>query len=362
MKKFFTFIFALMLTLTVNAQIATENQKFLDNTYVTIHGGVSTPLNFNEVFPVNSIAGVSLGKWFTPVYGAEVEGSAWFGSHASYGLNDRVNFTRTVKEDGSVGMSYNAIRGMYLGTNGLVNLTNLFKGYTGVPRVFELTAVAGLGWIHGFRPNLEDKYNNHLGAKTGLNFDINFGKTKAHTFSIRPAVLWNLSEPGNSYGNLAFNSKGTQLYLGVGYTYRFKTSNGTHNFKTYDVGTLFNELDRLNAELDRKSNEVVREVIREVQVPAVVNNEVVVFFAKGSYELTNEAKKALNKVHGVVNVYGFASPEGTKDFNTRLSNMRAQVVADYLVNLPNNITINACEGKGVQGDTSGRVTIVQVGK
>jgi len=362
MKKFFTFIFALMFTLSMNAQIATENQKFLDNTYVTIHGGVATPLTFNDVFPVNPIVGLSLGKWFNPVYGAEVEGSAWLGSHASYGFNNRVNFTPTLKEDGSVNMSYNTFRGMHLGVNGLANLTNLFKGYTGTPRACELTAVAGLGWTHGFRPNFPDNDNNHLGAKTGLNFDINFGKNKAHTFSIRPAVLWNLSEPGNSYGNLAFNSKGAQLYLGVGYTYRFKTSNGTHNFRTYDVGGMINEINRLNAELEKKPNEVVREIIRDHNVPAFVNEEVVVFFAKGSYELTNEAKETLNKVHGIVNVYGFASPEGTKDFNTRLANMRAQVVADYLINLPNNVKINACEGKGVQGDTSGRVTIVQVKK
>ena len=362
MKKFFTILFALMLTLSVNAQIATENQKFFDNTYVTVNGGVSTPLNFNEVFPVNPIAGVAVGKWFTPVFGAEVEGSAWFGSHASYGFNDRVNFTPTINEDGSVSMSYNAFRGMYLGTNGLVNLTNLFKGYQGTPRAFEVSAVTGLGWIHGFRPNMEDKYNNHLGAKTGLNFDFNFGKTKAHTFSIKPAVLWNLSEPGNAVGNLAFNSKGAQLYLGVGYTYRFKTSNGTHNFKTYDVGGMLVEIDRLNAELAKKPTEVVREVVKEVQVPMIMENEVVIFFAKGSAVLTAEAKDALNKVRGEVNIYGFASPEGPKEYNDRLSNMRAQVVADYISNLPYYVKINACEGKGTIDDTTGRVTIVQVGK
>ena len=360
MKKFFTFIFALMLTLTVSAQIAVENQKFLDNTYVTIHGGVSTPLNFNEVFPVNPITGVSIGKWFNPVYGAEVEGSAWFGSHAAYGFGNRINFKPIMNDDGSFSKAYNGFRGMYLGVNGLANLTNLFKGYAGIPRTFEMSAVAGLGWVHGFRPHMEDRSNNQLGAKTGLNFDINFGKTKAHTFSIRPAVLWNLSEPGNSYGDLAFNSKGAQLYLGVGYTYRFKTSNGTHNFKTYDVGALLDEINRLNTELEQKPKEVIRD--HNVRVPVFINKEVVVFFAKGSYNLTDEAKEALKKVHGTVDVYGFASPEGTKDFNTRLANMRAQVVADYLVNLPNNVKINACEGKGVQGDTSGRVTIVQIGK
>ena len=122
------------------------------------------------------------------------------------------------------------------------------------------------------------------------------------------------------------------------------------------------EIDRLNAELAKKPTEVVREVVKEVQVPMIMENEVVIFFAKGSAVLTAEAKDALNKVRGEVNIYGFASPEGPKEYNDRLSNMRAQVVADYISNLPYYVKINACEGKGTIDDTTGRVTIVQVGK
>ena len=347
MKKFIFIVLMAFVAIVGNAQTAVQTSKTFDNVYFGIEGGVSTPLTFDNLFPLNPTAGVRLGKQFTPVWGTEVEGTAWFGSCAAYA--DRF--------DGPV---HNIVRGSYVGVNGLMNITNLFNGYSGKPQTFELSTVVGTGWIHTFTPHNADRYNNHLGAKTGLDINFNVGKDKQHTIAFRPAVLWNLSQPGNSVGSLAFNKFGAQFYFGLGYVYHFKTSNGTHNFKLYDVGALNDEIKRLNSELGKKPREVVREVVREVRVPMFLDNEVVVFFAKGSYELTNEAKEALKKVHGTVNIYGFASPDGTAFANEVLSNRRAQVVADYLVNLPNNIKINACEGKGVQGETSGRVTIVTV--
>ena len=347
MKKFIFIVLMAFVAIVGKAQTTVQTAKTFDNVYLGIEGGVSTPLTFDNLFPVNPMATLRLGKQLTPVWGAEVEGTAWFGSRAAYA--DRFD-----------GATHNAFRGLYVGVNGTTNLTNLFKGYSGTPRGFEVSTVVGTGWIHTFTPNKPDKYHNYLGAKTGLDFNFNFGKDKAHTIAFRPAVLWNLSQPGNSVGNLAFNKHGAELYLGLGYVYHFKTSNGTRHFKLYDIDALNDEINYLKEELAKKPDEVVREVVRETRVTEYVNNEVVVFFAKGSAELTQEAKEALNKVHGVVNIYGFASPEGTQPFNDALANRRAQVVADYLVNLPNDIRINVCEGKGVQGETSGRVTIVTV--
>ena len=347
MRKIIFLMMMAFSAIVVNAQTTVQTSKTFDNVYFGIEGGVSTPLTFDNVFPVNPTATIRVGKLFTPVWGAEVEGTGWFGSRAGYA--DRFD-----------GVNHNVFRGLYVGANGITNLTNLFKGYNGTPRAFELSTVVGTGWVHTFTPHNSDKYHNYLGAKTGLDFAFNLGRAKAHTIAFRPAVLWNLSQPGNSGGNLAFNKKGAELYLGLGYVYRFNTSNGTHNFKLYDIDALNGEINTLRGELAKKPKEVVREVVREVRVPAFLDNEIVVFFAKGSYELTQEAKQALNKVHGTVNIYGFASPEGSTSFNDRLANMRAQVVADYLVNLPNHIKINACEGKGVQGETSGRVTIVSI--
>lgn len=337
MRKFiFSFICMMFMCLGINAQIATENSKVLDNISISLEGGVMAPLDFNKTFPLNSLAGIKISKDFTPVVGVEAEGFAYFND------NHFGRWTNTF------------VKGTNVGLNGLVNLTNLFNGYRGKPRSFEVKTNTGLGWMHYWN----DGSHNTVTAKTGLEFDFNLGKRKAHTFFINPGVFWNLKPAAD----IQFNKNHAQFAILAGYTYHFKTSNQLHHFKQYDVGALIAENDRLNRALAEKPTEVVREVIKEVQVPAFMDNEVVVFFAKGSTELTNDAKEALKKVHGIVNVYGFASPEGTRDFNTRLSNMRAQVVADYLVNLPNHIKINACEGKGVQGNTSGRVTIVQVTK
>ena len=70
-----------MMAFTANAQIATENSKFFDNTYVGVEAGVHTPLNFNSVFPLNTVVGIKLGKEFTPVVGIEAEGIVSFGDN-----------------------------------------------------------------------------------------------------------------------------------------------------------------------------------------------------------------------------------------------------------------------------------------
>lgn len=349
MKKFIFMMIMALSAIVVNAQTAVQTSKILDNTYIGIEGGMSTPLSFDGVFPLNATTTLHVGKLFTPVVGAEIEGTAWFGSHADY----------SNRFDASA--AHNAIRGSYVGLNGLVNLTNLFLGYKGTPRNFELSAVAGPGWIHTFIPNHNDKYENHLGAKTGLDFAFNLGKSKAHTISVRPAVLWNLSVPGSKYGQLAFNKHGAQLYVGLGYTYHFKTSNGTRHFKLYDVGAMQDEINRLREDLAKKPTEVVREreVVKEVVTTKVVNNnEYVVYFAYNSDVLTSDAKATLDNVSGTVKVNAYASPEGSEQYNKDLSQRRANAVADYLRG--KNVNVTEAVGCGVVGEASNRVAVINV--
>lgn len=328
----------------VNAQTAVQTSKVLDNTFIGIGGGVATPLSFDGVFPLNATTTLRVGKLFTPVVGAEVEGTAWFGSRADYAS----------RFDGYG--AHNAVRGSYVGVNSLFNLSNLFWGYNGTPRKFELTAVAGTGWVHNYVPNHKDKYRNHLGAKTGLDFAFNLGKAKAHTINVTPAVLWNLSVPGNAKGQLAFNKHGAQLYVGLGYTYHFKTSNGTHAFKLYDVGAMNDEINSLRNELAKKPTEIIRDHIVERVIVKNVDAEHVVFFALNSDVLTDDAKAKLDNVSGNVKVEGYASPEGTEKYNNDLSQRRANVVAEYL--RTKGVTVTDVVGCGVVGETSNRVVIV----
>lgn len=347
MKKVIFMMLMAFSAIVVNAQTAVQTSKVLDNTYFGIEGGVATPLDFDHVFPLNSTASLHFGKWFTPVVGAEVEGTVWFGSHIYGGAQERFDTYGT----------HNAVRGSYVGLNGLVNLTNLLCGYNGTPRKFELSAVAGTGWIHTFTPNQSDKANNELGVKTGLDFAFNLGKEKAHTISVRPAVLWNVT---HSHAiPLTFCKNSAQLYLGVGYTYHFKTSNGTHHFKVYDVGAMQDEINRLREEVAKKPTEVVREQEIVKEVTKVVNsNEYVVYFAYNSDVLTSDAKATLDNVSGTVKVNAYASPEGTKKYNKDLSQRRANAVANYLRG--KNVTVTEIVGLGVVGEASNRVAVVTV--
>ncbi len=108
MKKIFIFMMAVFTAIGMNAQIATENSKLSDNIYATISGGVATPLDFNKPFPVNPIVTIAVGKEITPLFGFEIEGTAWFGSHA--GGTHKFGFPHFDSND-----SHNAVRGSYVG-------------------------------------------------------------------------------------------------------------------------------------------------------------------------------------------------------------------------------------------------------
>lgn len=362
MRKFvLTIVIMLMTVLSVNAQVAIENPKFFDNWYVGVGAQTSTPLSFNKVFPLNGGAAVVLGKDFTPVFGVSFEDNVWFSSHGNkrYPLS-RFDFAPTNFNPQTGDLSHNLVRGNYLGLNGTVNFSNLFCGYRGAPRVFEVQGIAGLGWWHVFTPNNSDRSNDDLAAKTGVNFNFNLGAKKAHSLYIQPAVLWNLTNPGSTHNHVAFNKQGAQLALQVGYVYHFKTSNGTHYFKTWDVGAMQDEIARLNEALAKKPKVVEKrvEVEKIVEKQVTTTPDTYVFFAYDSDVLSDDAKSVLDKVTGTVEITATASPEGTAEYNKALSQRRADAVKAYLEG--RGVTVNKAEGLGVQGDASGRVSIVKV--
>ena len=354
MKKFLMMM-ALMLSLmlSVNAQTAIETPKILDNVYVGVEAGATTPLNFVQPFKnVNPVAGVVLGKDLTPVFGVQAEGMTWFQDH---------NFAN----------SKTAFKAINVGVNGTVNLSNLFLGYNGTPRKFEVTTVTGIGWLSILDGGIKDRElpndpentedNDELTAKTGVNFAFNFGSKKQHQVYLQPAVMWNLTGYANR-DDVQFNKNHAQFAVMLGYTYKFKTSNGTHNFKTYDVGAMNNEINRLQAELAKKSNVVVKEIIKEKFVPA--ENTVWVPFAFDKAELTNDTKAILNNLKNVktVNVDGYASWEdgSNAEHNKALSIARAHTVTEYLKSI--GVNVNNSEGHGAEGITSQRCVIVSVVK
>lgn len=345
MKKF---ILSLMVMLTVmlssaNAQIAYQKADFLDNVYVGLNGGVSSPLDFNSVIPFNAQAGVKVGKNWSPVFGTNIEGTAVFG-------------------DNHFADSHTFVKATYVGLNGTLNLTNLFLNYN-PDKVFETSLEAGIGWIHNYHtstPTNIDGHANYLGAKTGVILAWNIGNNKAWQLYAEPSVYWNLSKTDK----IQFNKHNAQLAVSVGVVYKFKTSNKTHNFKVYNIydytSALEEARDRIaaleaqNAELSKRPTETYN-VVKETVVYS--QDIITVSFLQNSAELTQDAKNILDKVSASlpVKVIGSTSPEGTTRRNSELSVQRANAVAEYLKS-------RGVEVVSAEGNEHGRIAVVTVVK
>ena len=145
------------------------------------------------------------------------------------------------------------------------------------------------------------------------------------------------------------------------------TSNGTRYFKTYDVGAMMDEINRLNDELAKKPKEVIVEQIKTVEVPATnavqhatgFGIKETVFFAYDSAELDARAKESLDQLgqNGIDVIDAYASNEGGTEYNIALSQRRADAVKAYLES--RGARVESATGHGVQfGTTTGRVAVV----
>jgi len=366
MKKLVLMLAAASMAASVSAQTVAESKTF-DNIYVGINGGVATKTTGHKwLSDLDPNAGIRIGRYFTPVFGLAIEGNAYFSN----------------KPWVSTGTVVRATNASLLGT---VNLSNLFGGYKGEPRTFEVSALYGLGWMHVFTSNKAFKdatadNRNRMTSKAALDFAFNFGSEKQFQFYVEPSINFaflgqsknkELVATGNALnpvaladhqeygykaasqaGQPAYNINNSFVQLNAGLVYKFKNSNGTHNF-TIVTPRDQAEIDALNAQINelrnRKPEVITKEIVKEVPSVKVkeftVSDLVFVTFAQGKSALTKEAKAALNNVkEGVhVQVVGTASPEGSKELNDRLSQV-----------------VDEATGKGVQGVTSNRLAVVYV--
>ncbi len=240
---------------------------------------------------------------------------------------------------------------------------NAFAGYTGAPRTFEIELIAGSGWLHTYVPGKDCCFDsNSWGNKVGLNLNFNLGQEKAWTLAIKPAIIWNMT--GSEYHSYSsqYNANQAVVELLAGLTYHFGNSNGTHSFvlaRLYDqaeidglnsqINNLRNDLENCNANnaaLQSKVNSLQAELDACNRRPPVIkevnnnlNNVRYIFFRQGSSYIQPNQKpnlelvaKCLEENNGsVVEIKGYASPEGSKAFNQRLSDRRAEVVKNALV-------------------------------
>ena len=147
MKKIAMFIAAAAIAVSASAQrTVITSSKAGDNIYVGVNGGATTSLVGDDAFSAfQPEFGIRVGKNFTTVLGVALDLGAQMNAHKSGCVYSNKTF-------------FNGVEANLLGT---ANLMNLFAGYKGEPRAFEIIALGGFGWGHAF-PSDVDCVNTKL--------------------------------------------------------------------------------------------------------------------------------------------------------------------------------------------------------
>ncbi|MCM1349033.1 MAG: OmpA family protein [Firmicutes bacterium] len=352
MKKLFLFAIAAAGMMTAQAQQALEAPSFWSNWSVGIEGGGITPLYDGSSFigDMRGAFGVHIQKQVSPVFGLGVEAftgvntSSWGNSYAmnAYGVKSGTVFDNS-----------------YVGAYGTINFMNLFGGFKcDGPRVFEIEAQAGAGWGHDYMNNYVDglKDHNYFATKAGLNFNFNVNRNL--TLSIKPAVIWDMSDADVAQSTAAYNKENATFQIFAGVSYKFG-----EGFKCVDTKNQA-EIDALNAQINalradlaacnaataaaaataadlanqlqacqNRKPEVIKEVSNNLQSVRYI------FYKIGSSVITADqmpnvemvASYMKNHKNSTVVVKGYASQDGNLDFNIKLAQARAESVKNALI-------------------------------
>lgn len=346
MKKLGLLFAAAAMAVSVNAQTVTESKTF-DNFYIGINGGAQVKTTGESwMNNLNSNAGLRIGRWFTPVFGLAAEGNVYFNDHCG---------------EHGFPQSKTLARYMNVGLIGTVNLSNWFAGYKGEPRLFEVVPVFGFGWGHTFGTAAGDneKELNALTSKAGIDFTFNLGKAKAWQVYVEPSMNWSLN--GYGYEGVAYDINKSAFQLNAGIVYKFKNSNGSHNFTiaqlrdqneidglNSQINSLRGDLNNKDAQLSAKDKQIkdLQNALDEcnkkpkyVKPATATNLQPTVLFRQGKAVVDKSqmpnieliAQYMKNHQDAKVEIKGYASPEGNKDFNQALSQKRADAVKNVLV-------------------------------
>lgn len=339
--------------LTTQAQKTVQGAGFFDNWSVGLVGGGITPTTHSAFWKnMRATYGLELSKQLTPVVGV----------------------TGQFVAANNVTPSRNAIDATNLSLIGRFNLSNLFAGYNGKPRLFEVEAVAGAGWGHDYYPSSMGADLNYFTTQYGLNLNFNLGEKKAWTVALKPSIVYNMNntmhgETGTTNRTCPlYNVNRSAIQILAGVTYHFKNHNNGQHYMTllraYDQG----EVDALNAKINdlrtqvgdkdaelAKQNARVRDLQRQLndcrnQKPATIvetqtvtrstsSMEQTVTFRQGkstvdASQLPNVERVATflrNHKEATVDIKGYASPEGSAEVNARIATARAEAVKNILV-------------------------------
>ena len=366
MKKILLAAVATVSLMSAQAQKAYQPVSFLDNWSVGLDGGVTTPLAKGHAFfgDMRGAFGLHVQKQVSPVVAVGVEGLAGVNTSSW----NKALFEDTFADYVLPGKSKTAIDNMYVGAYASFNLMNLFGGYNGKARLFEIELVGGAGWGHEFfnkmalfPMSIDAKDQNYFVTKAGLNF--NFNVAENWTISLKPSVSFNMT--GTEYNALnvdqtsaAYSRAKAAFNCVAGVTYNFGP--GFLLADTKNQG----EIDALNAQINQlradiaacaatvAATEATNAALaaeleacknRKPEVIEKVSNNLqsvrYIFYKIGSSAITADQQPNVEMVASYLKnhkgskvvIKGYASQDGNEEFNKKLAAARAESVKTALI-------------------------------
>lgn len=350
MKKLILIAAAVVGMMTASAQQNVEVPSFWQNWQIGVDGGATTPLKGHSFFQnVRGVAGLHVQKMVTPTFGVGVEGLAFFNT----------SNTRTIYGAFAPVKSGTVVDNTYVGVYGVTNLMNLFGGYNGTKRAFEIEVAAGCGWLHTYWAGIQTLGHNDFATKAGLN--LNYNVSDKVTLALKPSVIFNMtSNSAKSAVDYNHNRASLNVLASVSYNIGgngFKLAapcvdNSAElaalNGKVNDLRGALNNAETnlknakdqnaaLAAELAAAKN-VKPEVVKEVS--NTLSSVRYVFYKIGSSVITADqqpnvemvAQYLKNHKGSKVVVKGYASQDGNQELNIKLAQARAESVKKMLVN------------------------------
>ncbi len=340
-KQLLALAVATMAAQAVTAQTLTES-KLTDNWYIGINGGMNAKTTHTSIFNnLNPSAGLRIGRNITPVFGVAAEGEAYFNNRGS--------------EARPLGTFVKGINVSLLGTT---NFSNLFGGYIGRPRVFEVVGVYGIGWGHAFSTaSNTPPRKNAMTSKLGLDLTFNLGEARAWQIYVEPNITYGMNMDGD---RTQFNSNNSALGVLVGVNYKLGNSNGTHNFVLADlrdqgeIDALNDRINELRGDVEARDVEIAAAartigdletrlrnqkpvIVNETKTTNVLQPSVIFRQGKSTIDAAQYASISMiatymkNHKDSKILIKGYASPEGSMELNQRLSEARATAVKNALV-------------------------------
>lgn len=344
MKKLILSLIALTAMVSAKAQY-TAFPKWNDNWSVTLSGGAVHPVVYSPEFKLlTPSVGLGVKKQLSPTFSLGLEGDyiSW---------NSRLNATRYERAQ--------------LYVMGGVNLLNLFAGYQGNPRLFEMEAKLGAGWGHVFnRARRITPDANYLVSKVGVDFQLNFGPQRRWGVSLQPGVRFDLRNGGAAdYENFNINRAEFDLRIGVTYRFNAKAKNSIfeppvtvsanqHEDLLEAVRYLHKDVedrDRTIAQLRERliaaeqsqgtvtrtntNTKVVQKVVTSKQLESVITFNVGRVMVDAAQFPNVERVGSYLKKHpnARVIIRGYASPDGGAEVNARIAQLRADAVKNILI-------------------------------